>query len=243
MLEHPKPVTPEAFHRRESGVYLADLVYGANDGIITTFAVVSGAAGATLASHIIVILGITNLIADGFSMGASSFLSLRSRRSFEAAQRAIEEREIKEKPETEKREVYDIVRSWGLGESESQMVTREITKDDKQWVDFMMREELGIHESGDGTPFKHGLATGIAFTAAGLLPLIPYLFGVQPENRFMVSVIATAVALFAVGSFRSYVTASSWYRSGVEMLLVGGFAAVVAYGLGALLANFLGILA
>ena len=241
MTRTPKPRVPEAFHRRENGRYLADLVYGANDGIITTFAVVSGAAGATLAPHIVVILGITNLIADGFSMGASSFLSLRSRRSFEAAQRAIEEREVREEPGEERHEVASIVRSWGLADREAEIVVTAITKDEKGWVDFMMREELGIHLIGDGPPLRHGFTTGIAFVGAGILPLVPYLFGVAPEDRFFVSIVATAGALFVVGSLRSLVTAAPWYRSGLEMLVVGGLAAAVAYGLGAVLAGALGI--
>jgi VIT1/CCC1 family predicted Fe2+/Mn2+ transporter len=159
--------------------YLRDLVYGANDGIITTFAVVAGVAGAALSVRTVLILGMANLLADGFSMGASNFLSIRS-------------------------------------------------------------EEAVRHSRGDPIdepfPFRHGLATMIAFIIAGAVPLLPYLL-VAPERRFAVAVAATLVTLFVVGALRSAVTLLSWWKAGLEMLMVGALAAAVAYGVGYLLAD------
>lgn len=159
--------------------YLRDLVYGANDGIITTFAVVAGVAGASLSASTVLILGMANLLADGFSMGASSFLSIRSE---EAVRRS-------------------------RGEP----------------VD-------------EPFPFRHGLATMLAFVVAGAVPLLPYVL-VAPEQRFAVAVAATLVTLFVVGALRSTVTLLNPFTAGLEMLLVGAAAAAVAYGVGYLLAG------
>lgn len=167
---------------------MGDAVYGANDGIITTFAVVSGAAGAGISSGVIIVLGLANLIADGISMGLSNYLSLRSLAEYRQKQR-----EIIEKNEPEK------------------------------------------------NISRHGFATSLSFIFCGSLPLIPYIFGISSVLQFPVSVAATAVSLFAVGSLRNVVTSSGWFRSGAEMLFVGGLAASVAYGVGIVLKMFFGV--
>lgn len=222
----------EKDHDKLEGEYLGDIVFGANDGIITTFAVVSGGVGAGLPTIVIVLLGLANLVADGISMGLSSFLSLRSRQLFAQREREREEREIEQFPDEERREVRGVVTNWGIPEAHVDIVVNDIVSDKKRWVDFMMREELGILEDPHDRPIFHGLATFAAFAVAGAMPLIPYLFGVAPESQFTVSVIATAVSLFVVGSLRSLVTSQKWLRAGIEMLLVGGVAALAAYAVG-----------
>lgn len=155
--------------------HIGDLVYGANDGIITTFAVVAAAAGAGVSATIILILGIANLIADGFSMGASKYLSLRS-------------------------------------EQQSTGTAAEASRDRDAFTD--------------------GSATFIAFVIAGSLPLIPFLIPSAADHAFLISAIATAVAFFAVGAARSFVITRHPFIAGLEMLLVGGVAASIAYGIG-----------
>lgn len=214
------------------GKYLGDLVYGANDGIITTFAVISGAAGAELSPGIVVILGLANLLADGISMGLSNFLSLRSERDFHRMERERENIEVEKFPNEEREEVRVALRKWGIPEEHIPVIVESITCDKKRWVDFMMVEELGIVESRIDSPLMHGFMTFVAFLIAGILPLIPYLFGVAVEFQFMVSFIATGIALFAVGSARSMVIKMSWFRAGLEMLIVGGLATVAAYFVG-----------
>lgn len=152
--------------------YIGDIVYGANDGIVTTFAVVAASAGAGMSAPIIIILGIANLIADGFSMGASKYLSLKSEQSVE-------------KSGSKKR-----------------------------------------------SPFNDGLATFLAFVAVGTLPLIPFLIPAAAKNAFTISAIATAVTFFLVGAARSLVIKKNPFLAGLEMLVVGGAAAAIAYGLG-----------
>ena len=156
-------------------MYIGDLVYGANDGIITTFAVISGAAGAALAPGVIIILGLANLMADGISMGLSNYLSLRSRIDFQKQERDREEMEVEKFPKDEKKEVKEILAKWGVPEGRIEETVASITADKKRWVDIMMVEELGIVESNIKFPGRHGMITSAAFVVAGALPLIPYI--------------------------------------------------------------------
>ncbi|MBI2636894.1 MAG: VIT1/CCC1 transporter family protein, partial [Parcubacteria group bacterium] len=114
-------------------------------------------------------------------------------------------------------------------------VVATITADKKLWVDEMMVAELGIIPGEEESPIKNGLATFVAFIVAGMLPLLPYVFGVQFGSTFNTAVAMTAFALFAVGAARSAVTKEHWLVSGLEMLGVGAIAAVSAYGVGYLL--------
>ncbi|MEN8253330.1 MAG: VIT1/CCC1 transporter family protein [Patescibacteria group bacterium] len=158
-------------------------VYGANDGIITTFAVVAGVAGAGLNAKVVLILGIANMIADGLSMGLGDFLGERSERKLKAHQKDKDDCECKN--------------AWHTG-----------------------------------------LITFVAFVIAGTFPLIPYLLQMVNicslcfADQFKLSIIFTALILFAVGSLRTLLTKGSWIKNGLEMLGIGAIAAVVAYGLG-----------
>ncbi|MDO8505947.1 MAG: VIT1/CCC1 transporter family protein [bacterium] len=238
---HEELVHDESVHRQAQGKYLGDLVYGANDGIITTFAVVSGAAGATLSSGIIIILGLANLVADGISMGISNFLALRSKRDFHRQQRSIEEMEVEQFPEKEREETRVILRKWGVPENRLEEVLVAVVSDKKRWVDLMMRDELNIIEDDVDSPYKHGAATGLAFVVAGALPLLPYIIPVATSSRFIVSIVATAISLFVVGSSRTLVTKMPWFRSGLEMLFVGGLASAAAYAVGFFVKELFGI--
>lgn len=231
----------ERFHRANNGEYLGDVVFGANDGIITTFAVVSGAAGASLSPAIVIILGLANLIADGISMGLSNFLSIRSKQEYQRRERRTEEGEVELFPDEERKEVEEIIQTWGIPKEEEETILRAITSDKTRWVDFMMREELGIMEIANESPTKHGSATGAAFIVAGALPLVPYIFPMFASRAFLASIVATAAALFLVGSLRSIVTKTPLLRSGIEMLVVGGIAAGAAYGIGGAIKYFFGL--
>lgn len=166
--------------------YIGDLVLGANDGIITSFAVISGAAGAGLPAFVVIVLGLANLVADGISMGLSNYLSLESTKEAEA--------------------------------------------------------RVGVSEKRLDHLSRHGLATALAFSSAGVLPLIPYFFNISLNAQFSVAIAATAISLFVVGASRTIVTGAHWFRSGMEMLLVGGLAALAAYGVGAAVKVFFGVM-
>lgn len=219
-------------HRHLVGKYIGDLVYGANDGVITTFAVIAGASGATLTSAIVVILGIANLLADGISMGASNFLGKKSERDFARAQLKKENWEIDHLAELEVEEVRDIYKKKGFSGQDLVRAVAIITSNRKVWLDTMMKDELGIILDEKDDPLKHGFATFVAFVMAGSLPLLPYILP-NVEQPFISSIFIGGITLFTVGALRTLITTVSFLRGGIEMLLIGGAAAIVAFGVGA----------
>lgn len=222
----------EVWHRLHEGTYIGDFVYGANDGIVTTFAVVAAAAGAVLSPGVVIILGLANLLADGFSMGASNFLSLRSKREFVRFQRTREEWEVDKFPEIEREEIRNILLRWGIPQEFVESSTLAITKDKKRWVDLMMKEELDLQEQEKASPPKHGLATFGAFVVAGFIPLLPYLFVPLGQIQFLLSAALAALTFFVVGAARTLVTGANPMKAGIEILFVGGLASAVAYEVG-----------
>jgi len=237
-----RSVHDEHIEERVRGKYIGDFVYGANDGIITTFAVVSGAAGASLSSGVIIALGFANLMADGISMGLSNYLAIRSKLDYEKKERRHEEKEIEELPAEERKEMEEIlISNWRLPARTVTDIADVITSDKELWIKFMMREELNIIEDGDNSPTKHALATTISFACAGFLPLTPFVFGVNPDNVLLVSVSATALSLFLVGTLRTLVTKTNWLASGLQMLGVGIIASTVAYFVGLIIKEIIGV--
>ena len=222
--------------QHQSGDYLSDIVFAANDGIVTTFTVVAGVMGAGLPALVVVILGIVSLVGDGLSMGFGNYLGVKSRREFEGGQRAREELEIEEDPDEEVAEVRDIFQKWGFKDQKLDDATATIVSDKKRWVDFMMVNELGIAEEGADTPAHHGFVTFVSFVLAGAVPLLPF-FVVSGTQAAPWSVLASAITLFAIGASRAAIIPARWYRAGMEMLVVGSIAGGAAYALGWVLRN------
>ena len=234
------PQHSEAHHQQASGRYLADVILGANDGLVTTFAVVAGASGAQLPAFVVVVLGLANLLADGLSMGLGNYLGQKSEVDYQRRQRRREEDEVRHLPDVETEEVKTVFRQWGFAGKLLNEATGVITADPKRWVDFMMREELGVIENHPASPGRRGFATFIAFVTIGLLPLLPFLIGWHGPAAVMGSVAITGVALFSVGASRSAITIQKWYWGGLQMLLVGGTAAAVAFLVGFFIERLVG---
>lgn len=225
-------------HAGSGAQYLGDLVYGGLDGIITTFAVVSGVAGANLGTGVILILGLANLLADGFSMATGAYLSTRSEQEYYEQERRREEWEVEHFPEGERAELYELYRARGYPDDDAAQLVAIQSRDKTRWVDAMMLEELQMLRN-DGNPLINAVATFGAFVVAGSVPLLIYLLGLVvpvPANlSFPISLVLSGLALFGLGAAKVLVTGRRPLRSGLEMLLVGGLAAAVAYAVGALL--------
>jgi VIT1/CCC1 family predicted Fe2+/Mn2+ transporter len=221
-----------------AGVYLGSMVYGGLDGIITTFAVVSGVVGAQLDARVILILGIGNLLADGFSMGTGDYLSTKSEREYYDREARRQAWEIEQFPDGQRAELRALYIQHGYNENEAEQMVELQTRSPARWVNAMMIEELGMIKE-DTNPLYNAFATFGAFVLAGSLPLLIYLVGlvtpIAPNTAFIISVALSAIALFGLGAAKVFVTRLNPLRSGLEMLLVGGFAAFVAYVIGALL--------
>ena len=223
-------------HAKTTGKYIGDIVYGANDGLITTFAIIAGAAGAGLSPAIIVILGLSNIIADGISMGASNYLGGKSEIDFAKNQRKKEEWEIEHLRELEIDEIREIYEKKGFKGKALDEAVKTITSNKKVWIDTMMLEELGIIEEIDD-PKSHAYVTFGAFVAAGFVPLLPFLFPIG-FSAFPAAVVIGGITLFLIGAARSFVTTVSFIRGGLEMFLVGSAAAIAAYSIGAIVEKF-----
>lgn len=217
----------ELLHQSFGGTYIKDVVYGANDGIITTFAVVAGVAGANLSPAVVLILGFANLFADGFAMAIGNFLGTKSEEDYIKSERVTETWEVDHFPTQERQEIRAIYQKKGFsGKALDQAVTI-ITQDKDRWINEMMAAELNLPVTvNPHAAFKNSIATFIAFVAAGLMPLLPYILGI---SNFLGSAIMAGLSLFFVGSLRTFITRRFWLHSGIEMLLVGAIAATVAY--------------
>jgi len=222
-------------HHKSSGTYVGDFVYGAIDGSVTTFAVVSGVAGAGLSVNIVIILGLANLIADGFSMAIGNYLSSKSNVEFIERERKREEWEVENYPKGEIEEIRAIFRKKGFKGKSLDDAVKTITSNKKVWVDTMMADELNLIEDKT-SPVKKGTVTFISFIIIGSIPLIPYLLSFFSEAIknivYPLSIVMTFIAFFFIGSAKVYVTKKNWLISGLETLLVGGVAAIIAYGIG-----------
>jgi VIT1/CCC1 family predicted Fe2+/Mn2+ transporter len=225
-------------HGATSHQYIGDMVYGGLDGIVTTFAVVSGVAGAGLGAGIILILGLANLLADGLSMAAGASLSLKSEREYYEREREREAWEVEHFPDGERAEMVELYKAKGYSPGDAQTLVEVQSQDQNLWVDEMMVKELGLLPD-DRKPVVSAAATFGSFLVAGSVPLLVYLLGlflpIDPDAAFPISVVLSGIALFALGAAKVLITERSWIRSGLEMLVVGGIAAGVAYLVGYLL--------
>ncbi len=222
--------------------YLKEIVYGASDGIITTFAVVAGFAGAghtsgTLGIGLTAVLlfGFANLAADGFSMALGNFLSVRSEQKLYRLEREKEEHEIQHSPELEEQETISILMEKGYSQEQAAQLTSLFMLNQEFWADFMLSYELGISNPEGTNPYLTGLATFFSFISFGLIPLLPYLAKqnlVSENTIFSYSILFTLLALLLLGILRFKITKESWIKSISETMLLGSLAATIAYIVG-----------
>lgn len=238
--------TPDAISLRLSSgpraSYLKDMIYGAIDGAVTTFAVVSGVAGAGLPSGVLIVLGLANLMADGFSMAASNYLGTRAENQQLEQLRATELHEIIECPEGEREEIRQIYQAKGFSGELLEEIVEVITSKQQLWVDTMLTEEHGVALKPQKALLS-GLMTFVAFFVAGGLPLVPFLLNwFLPElitKPFIVSALLTLFVFLFVGVLKGRRVGVSGVFSALETFMVGGAAAVLAYVVGLVLKPFL----
>lgn len=233
--------TPEAIRARLAGEpgqsYIRDWVYGGIDGTATTFAIVAGVVGAHLSPRVILILGVANLIADGFAMAAGNYLATRSEHEeFDHAE-AVEQRHIVAFPAGEREEVSQILRGLGITGDLLGQAVAAVTADRDRWVRMMLRYEYGL-PSSVRSPWRAAGSTFSAFLLCGLVPLIPFVADVG--NAFWVASVATGLMFILIGALKSRWSIRPWWYSGLATLAVGGGAAAVAYAFGAWLRNVTG---
>jgi VIT1/CCC1 family predicted Fe2+/Mn2+ transporter len=241
---HKAEHTREAIRRRlregPRPSYLRDFIYGAIDGAVTTFAVVCGVMGANMSAGIVVILGLANLIADGFSMAVSNYLGTRAEQQQRERHRRVEHEHIERYPAGEREEIRQIFAAKGFTGEDLDRAVDIITSNRDRWIETMLTDELGLALGGP-SPVRAAATTFAAFVVVGFLPLATFILALAaptliPESAvFAASIALTGMAFFTVGAFKSRFIEDSWWREGLKTLAMGAAAAALAYGIGALL--------
>lgn len=212
--------------------YLRDAILGGIDGCVTTFAVVASVAGAGLPGLIAFSLGLSSLIADGFSMGVSNYQGVKSDRDAVERARATENSHIQQVPDGEREEIRQIFARKGFEGEVLEAIVETISADESLWVDTMLREEHGLEIEG-ADPVRAALWTFGAFVLVGAIPLLPFMLPLAGVDlAFAASSALTAVTFFGIGFVKGVILGEGHWRSGLETLLMGGGAAVIAYLVG-----------
>jgi len=219
------------------GRSLRDLVFGANDGLVAAFAVVSGVHGAAVSTRIVLLAGLAELIGGTIAMGLGAYLAGKSEREFILSEREREEREIRDFPEEERKEVRTIFARKGFRGRALEQMVEHVTADPVFWVDTMMTDELGLAAVPATAPVRSGLVVAVAYALGAAFPVIPYALPLPVPTAFALSVGCTLVALFGAGAAKTRMTGRRWLRSGLETVLVGALAAAATFVAGRLVAS------
>jgi VIT1/CCC1 family predicted Fe2+/Mn2+ transporter len=244
LAEHSDSAIAKRLDQRFLHGTLGDVVLGGVDGTITTFAIVSGVAGVGLEKGALIafVLGLANVLADGFSMGISNYLKACSDLQTVERFREIEEEHIQRVPEFEKEEVRQIYARKGFSGELLEQITNVITSDKKIWIDTMLTEEWGL-QIVPTSPVRSGFITFSSFIAAGLIPLMPLLlaFGetIAEGDIFIYCACLTACTFVLLGAIRGKVLGGSMVKSSIETLCMGAVAAALAYFVGEVLGRLI----
>ena len=220
---------------------IRNVIYGVNDGLTATLGVLAGVGGASVSPRVVLIGGLSAMVASGVSMAGGAYLSSKSQREVYEGQLAREAAEIEAMPELERAELVKIYRSKGLTPSEAKTIVGRITSDKKVWLETQAREELGLDVTQFENPTREALVAGISTLVGGAIPVLGYLLGrfllgavVNGFASLVIAYVFSAAFLFGIGAARSLVTGKGGVRSGLEMLAVGSAVAALTYGVGLL---------
>jgi VIT1/CCC1 family predicted Fe2+/Mn2+ transporter len=224
---HTREAIQERLAHDTHGNYLRDFIYGGIDGTITTFAIVAGVAGADMPGSVVLVLGLANLIADGFAMGAGNYSGTKADLDDYNRLLAIERKHIAIEPSGEREEIRQIFAGKGFDGAELERIVDVITSDEERWAKTMAVEEYGLSPAVK-SPVRAALSTSAAFVLSGLVPLVSYLIA----YNLTACVLATGLVFFGIGAAKSRWSLAGWGRSGLETLLIGMSAAGLSFGIG-----------
>ena len=218
---------------RGGGVRAA--VLGVNDGLVSNFSLVMGVAGGTKNDpDFILLAGVAGLLAGAFSMAAGEYVSMRSQRDIYEHEIRKEEIELREWPEEEEEELVLIYQAKGLSPEESRRVARQLMADPAVALDTMAREELGLDPTQLGSPWGASISSFVSFVAGASVPILPYVLG-EGDLAFVLSAALSAAALVTVGGLMGLLSGRNVGWGALRMLLAGGAAASVTFGVGSLI--------
>jgi vacuolar iron transporter family protein len=219
----------EEKHLRNSN-FLTDVVIGMSDGLTVPFALAAGLSGAVSSTSIIVIAGIAEIAAGSIAMGLGGYLAGKTEQDHYQTELKREYAEVETVPEKEKSEVKEFFANIGLSKEMQEKATEEISKDKQQWVNFMMKYELGLDKPDPKRATKSALNIGISYAIGGLVPLSPYFFTETPLLGLEISAVLTLICLFIFGFFKSKITGINPWFGAIRVTLIGALAAGAAFG-------------
>jgi VIT1/CCC1 family predicted Fe2+/Mn2+ transporter len=210
-----------------------DVVIGMADGLTVPFALAAGLTGTAGATNkLVVIAGLAEIAAGSIAMGLGGYLAAKTDRDHYQSEFEKEMRETIELPDKERDEVSDVFRDYGMTEEQIKPVVAAISSDQKRWVDFMMRFELGFSEAPDPRRARNSAATiAGSYIVGGLVPLSSYMVMSNMQEALLVSVAVTLIALFIFGYVKGSLTGISPLKGGIRTTLIGGLASAAAFGI------------
>lgn len=220
----------ERWHVRGTG-WIGDAIYGVNDGLGAVFGIVSGMAGYTGGSEVVLAAGLAGTLASALSMGAGAFLASKSEREVYESEVARERAEIEEDPHEELVELELFYQLKGFSPDEAHTMAERLQKEPRQFLRTLVHEELGLSEESFPNPLRSTISATISTAVGGFIPIIPFFFTVGMP-AVVASFVISTLAHFAVGASKALVTTRPWWASGLEMTVVGIIEAAITYGLG-----------
>jgi len=206
-----------------------DVVIGMADGLTVPFALAAGLTGAVASAGIIVTAGLAEIAAGSIAMGLGGYLAAKSDAEHYAAEQKREQQEVIEKPREEMQEVADILRAYGMDEEHIKPAVEAMRQRPKQWIDFMMRFELGLEKPDPKRALVSALVIAGSYVAGGLVPLVPYMLFHSAQTALAISVCSTLAALAIFGWVKGHFTGARPLKSALQTTLTGGLAAAAAF--------------
>ncbi len=223
------PQTPHIEHHFTAGEVVRDVVIGMSDGLTVPFALAAGLSGAVDNSRIVVIAGLAEIAAGSIAMGLGGYLAAKSDAEHYASERQREMQEVQDVPDEEAREVQKVFADYGLSREESGPVVQALTRKPKEWVDFMMRFELGLEEPNPKRAVQSAATIAASYIAGGIIPLSPYMALHSVRTALLWSVVVTLIALGVFGYIKGRFTGARAGRSASQTIVIGGLAAGAAF--------------
>ena len=214
-----------------AGELVRDIVIGMSDGLTVPFALAAGLTGAISETHLIVTAGFAEIAAGSIAMGLGGYLAARGDAEHYEHELLREQDEVEFKPEDEAREVREIFETYGLSAEESATVVESLRRRPKDWVDFMMRFELGLEKPNPDRAWKSALTIALAYIVGGMVPLSAYLLVTESQQALRLSIVVTLVALAVFGAVKARFTGVPLLRGAIQTSVIGGLAAAAAFGI------------
>jgi len=221
------------------GSGVRDMIFGANDGLVSTLAFVAGVMGAITDSYVVLLSGIAELFAGTISMAAGAYQSSKS--ELEVLERESQKEEIKARtPEEEKEQLISFYETEGYTKDEAEAIVKRITDEKEFSINTDTLKEIGLAPEEIGSPIKAGILCGLSFGISAIVPILPFAFKTLTAiDALKISILATMASLFGIGAMKTIFSRKNWIRSGFEMMIIGASASAITYIIGALFSSIL----